>query len=143
MALFCEQMLYLWPRNKHPKPPMKRALYITLGILCVVAGAIGVVVPGLPTTPLVLAASWFFYRSSPRLQEWLLNSPLGARIRNYQRRGGMTRRTKVGVCLLMATMVAISALLLIKPLAIKIVVGCLGIVGLVVVIFWVPNAREN
>jgi hypothetical protein len=43
----------------------------------------------------------------------------------------------------MATMVALSALLLIKPLAIKIVVGCLGVVGLAVVIFWVPNAKEN
>ena len=84
------------------------------------------VVPGLPTTPLVLAASWFFYRSSPRLQEWLLNSPLGARIRNYQRRGGMTRRTKVGVCLLMATMVSISALLLIKPLALVMEVNALA-----------------
>lgn len=109
--------------------------------MCVGAGSVGVVVPGLPTTPLLLLASWLFYRSSPRLQEWLLASRLGSYIRDYHRRGGMTRRTKVGVCLLMATMVSISSLLLIKVLWVKILVGILGIVGLVVVSFFVPNAN--
>lgn len=122
---------------------MKRNLYILIGIICVAAGALGVVVPGLPTTPLLLAASWLFYRSSPALQRRLLASRLGIYIRNYERRGGMTRTTKIGVCLFMTAMVALSSLVLIEPLAIKILVGCLGIVGLAVVIFWVPNAKEN
>lgn len=122
---------------------MKRNLYIFIGIICVAAGALGVVVPGLPTTPLLLAASWLFYRSSPALQRRLLASRLGIYIRNYERRGGMMRRTKVWVCLLMTAMVALSSLVLIEPLAIKILVGCLGIIGLAVVIFWVPNAKEN
>ena len=122
---------------------MKRTLYIIIGVICVAAGALGIVVPGLPTTPLLLAASWLFYRSSPALQRRLLASRLGIYIRNYERRGGMMRRTKVWVCLLMTSMVLLSSLVLIKPIAIKILVGCLGLIGLAVVIFWVPNANEN
>ena len=69
---------------------MKRYIYIVLGLLAVGLGALGVVVPGVPTTPFLLLASWLFYRSSPRLQQWLLASWLGKYIRGYQRRGGMT-----------------------------------------------------
>ena len=69
---------------------MKRYIYIILGLLAVGLGALGVVVRGLPTTPFLLLASWLFYRSSPKLQQWFLASRLGKYIRGYQRRGGMT-----------------------------------------------------
>lgn len=36
---------------------MKRIIYLILGILCVVTGTIGIVVPILPTTPLLLASA--------------------------------------------------------------------------------------
>ena len=87
---------------------MKRIVYIVLGLICVGLGALGVVVPGLPTTPFLLLASWLFYRSSPRLQEWLLQSWLGTYIRNYRRRGGMTVAQKAGACGIMVAMVLLS-----------------------------------
>ena len=83
---------------------MKRTLYIVFGLLCVGLGALGVVVPGLPTTPFLLLASWLFYRSSPRLQKWLLQSWLGGYIRNYHLRGGMTATQKTGACGIMIVM---------------------------------------
>ena len=70
--------------NKHT---FKRALYIVLGCIAVILGSIGVVVPGLPTTPLVLLASWCFYKSSPRLQIWLMRSFLGKYIQEYKAKG--------------------------------------------------------
>lgn len=122
---------------------MKRGLYISLGVLCVALGAVGVVLPGLPTTPFLLAASWLFYRSSPRLQEWLLGSSLGIYIRNYHKRGGMTRRTKVMVVLLMATMVGCSIHFFIASPTVDYIVAGAGIVGCLVVIFKVPNAKSD
>lgn len=122
---------------------MRRRLYIALGLICVALGTVGIIVPGLPTTPLLLAASWFFYRSSPRLREWLLDSKLGIYIRNYENLGGMRRTTKVGVVVLMCSVVCCSIIFFIHNSLIDWIVGIAGVIGCLVVIFKVPNARKK
>ena len=119
-----------------------RVFYIILGCLSVVLGTMGIFVPGLPTTPFVLLASWCFYRSSPRLQAWLLQSFFGKYIREYRDKGGLTMRKRISIILLMATMVAISTIFFIKTLPIRIIVWSAGLIGCVVVGFVVPKAKE-
>ena len=119
-----------------------RVFYIILGCISVVLGTMGIFVPGLPTTPFVLLASWCFYRSSPRLQTWLLNSFLGKYIREYKAQGGITLRKRISIILLMATMVAISTIFFISSMPIRIVVWSAGLIGCVVVGFVVPKANE-
>jgi uncharacterized protein len=73
-----------------------RVFLASLGVLCIALGVIGVFVPGLPTTEFVLAASYFFARSSPRLQRWLeSNRWLGPSLRRFRETGGMPRSTKM------------------------------------------------
>ena len=122
---------------------MKRHLYILLGAICLALGVVGIAVPGLPTTPLLLAASWFFFRSSARLWQWLINSPLGGYIRSYQRRGGMRLSSKVIAVALMVTMVTSSIIFFIPSTLADWIVGVAGAVGCYVVIFRVPNATNN
>ena len=122
---------------------MKRHIYVIIGVLCVVLGAVGVVLPGLPTTPFLLAASWLFYRSSPKLQQRLLDSPLGAYIRGYNKRGGMLPATKVWVVVLMATMVGCSIHFFINNSVVDWIVAAAGLVGCLVVIFKVPTASRK
>lgn len=121
---------------------IRRRVYIVVGCLCVALGAMGVVVPGLPTTPFLLAASWLFYRSSPRLQEWLLESPLGLYVRNYQSRGGMRPSTKLFAIALMVSMVTCSVVLVIDSRVVDWIVATLGVIGCLVVIFAVPTAKQ-
>ncbi|MBR2935717.1 MAG: YbaN family protein [Paludibacteraceae bacterium] len=119
-----------------------KPFYLILGVIAVVLGTMGIFVPGLPTTPLVLLASWCFYRSSPRLQAWLLQSFLGKYIREYRDKGGLTLRKRISIILLMATMVAISTIFFISSMPIRIVVWVAGLIGCIVVGFVVPKAKE-
>lgn len=123
---------------------MKRSLYIVLGLLCVALGAAGVVVPGLPTTPFLLLASWLFYRSSPRLQQWLLASWLGRYIRSYHRHGGMTATQKAGAVGVMLFFVLLSALVFIPSGSVaRPIILATGAIGILTVLFAVPNATSD
>lgn len=120
-----------------------RYILIILGIVATSLGTIGVFVPGLPTTPFILLASWLFYKSSPRLREKLHASWLGKYIKNYERQGGLSVKGKITAISLMCIMVSISIIFFIKPLTVKIIVGCAGTIGCIVVGFFVPNAKKE
>ena len=125
------------------KQSILRYLYILTGGIAVLLGIIGVVVPGLPTTPFVLLASWCFYKSSPRLQAWLLQSFLGKYIRDYKEKGGLTTRKRLYIIALMATMVCISTIFFIHSWVIRWIVIVAGLIGCIVVGFVVPKAKEK
>ena len=61
-----------------------RWLLIILGVLSLGLGILGIFLPVLPTTPLLLLASALFLRSHKGLYDWLMNHPrLGPYTRNF------------------------------------------------------------
>ncbi len=125
------------------KMKLRRIIFIGLGVVCVLLGTAGTVVPGLPTTPFLLLASWLFYRSSPRLRNKLLSSWLGKYIRDYEKNKGLTWQKKVSIILLMAAMCTLSIVCFIDSLAVRIVVGVAGLIGGIVVGFVVPTLHSS
>lgn len=58
---------------------MIRYLYIFLGLITLALGLIGIVTPGIPTTPLLLLTAFLFAKSSPRLHQKLLDNKITGR----------------------------------------------------------------
>lgn len=86
-----------------------------VGVLFLLLGAIGAVLPLLPTTPFVLLAAWCFARSSPRMHAWLLKSPLfGPVLRNWEENRCMPRNAR-RVALIMMLGVGTSSVLFFVP----------------------------
>lgn len=125
------------------KNRVKRVLYAIGGSIALALAILGIVVPGLPCTPLALLSAALFAKSSERLYNWLLNNKiLGPRIKAYQRRKGISKNGKIKVMVFMWIMVLISSLLIVKLLALKIVILSAGLVGAVVVWFFVPEGKD-
>ncbi|MEM5775593.1 MAG: YbaN family protein [Anaerolineaceae bacterium] len=81
---------------------IKKIVYIGLGLFFVALGAIGAVLPVMPTTVFLLLAAYFFGRSSDRLYGWLIRSRwLGDYIRHYREGTGITRRKKIETIVLL------------------------------------------
>ena len=75
--------------------PFIRFLWLSLGLLFTVVGLIGLIVPGLPTTLLMIIAAACFFRSSKRLFYWVLNNKyFGKYVKDFRDGRGMPRKAK-------------------------------------------------
>ncbi|PDW01598.1 YbaN family protein [Candidatus Viridilinea mediisalina] len=102
-----------------------RWLLIGAGSFALALGGLGVIIPGLPTTPFVLLAAACYIRSSERLYRWLLGSRVfGPIITTWQTHRGMTRQTKLATLILVWLSIGGSALFLVaNPLIQAIMLG--------------------
>ncbi len=111
---------------------MVKILYIAAGTLSVLLGIVGIVVPGLPTTPFILLAGWFYLRSSKRLYQKLANhKQLGKYVQSYQ--NGLPRKAKYRTFLLMWPMILLSCIMFIHIWPIRVAVLLSGAAGTIVV----------
>ncbi len=75
---------------------MKRVVYKPLGLFFLALAILGVLLPGLPTTPFLILAAWFFARSSEKWHRRLLGSQLfGPLLQNWEQRRCISLRIKV------------------------------------------------
>jgi uncharacterized membrane protein YbaN (DUF454 family) len=120
-----------------------RGCWFVAGWLAVGLGAVGIIVPGLPTTVFFIIAAGCFGRSSPRFERWVLDLPrIGPMVRGYREGLGMPRRAKVAALSMMWAAILISAVLLRDKLVIVVVVIALGLVGSAFILWRVPT-RER
>jgi uncharacterized membrane protein YbaN (DUF454 family) len=75
---------------------MTRQLYLAGGLLSVALGAIGAVLPIMPTVPFLLLAAFCFAKSNPAWEQRLLDHPTyGHSLRQWRERRAISRRAKI------------------------------------------------
>ena len=120
-----------------------KALWISLGSLFVALAAVGVVLPGIPTTPFLILAAACYIRSSQKLYDWLIsNKTFGPYLKDYREGKGIPKKAKMLAISMIILFVGSSVIFGIEDQILKIVVGVLGLTGLLYVIFKVPVAKD-
>lgn len=88
----------------------RRTCYASLGVVCVGIAAVGVIVPGLPTAIWLIAATYLFARSNPRLEAKLVrNRFFGPYLRYVDNPRSMPRHAKIVAVAMMWGSVLISS----------------------------------
>ncbi len=91
------------------RPWWQRWLLLGAGIVCLGLGILGIFVPLLPTTPLILVAAFCFARGSSRAHAWLLrHRALGPIVREWEENRTIPPRAKWTGVILVVIAFAIS-----------------------------------
>ena len=110
-------------------PAPVRWLLLTLALVSLALGIVGLFLPVLPTVPFVLLAAWAASLSSPRLLRWLENHPqLGKPLNEWRQHGVVRRRAKWAATIAMAVSATASLVLLQAHWAALLGVACMACV---------------
>ena len=99
--------------KKEKKNPL-RIMWLILGFLAMGIGAVGVILPVLPTTPFLLLASFCLARGSERFHRWFTGTKLYRRhLESFVRNRAMKLQTKFSLlipasCMLILAFLAMS-----------------------------------
>lgn len=106
----------------------RRIIYIILGSLFLILGAIGIFIPLLPTTPFWLLTCWFYVRSSETLYNRAMNNRyFGSYIRNYMVDKAIPLRSKIISVSIMWLSAILTSLFLAEYLVVKILLILISI----------------
>lgn len=123
--------------------PIARVVLLGVAWLACGLGIVGVFVPVLPTTPLLLLATFLFAKCSPRAHAWITNTKVyRTYVVPFKEAGGMPVGAKVRMLAISYAVLAVSALLVQKPL----VWGILATVALFLLwlaVFHIPTVNAE
>lgn len=114
---------------------MRKPLFLFGGFICLLLGAIGVVLPLLPTTPFIILAAFCFSKSSKKFHRMLLEHRLfGPMIKDWEAYGVIPLKVKILSTSMMLIMVSYP--LLFKSLPWWAVIGAVTTIVIALVYVW-------
>lgn len=100
-----------------------KVIYLILAMLCLGIGAVGVILPVLPTTPFLLLASFFFAKGSTRFHQWFLKTKLYQKhLDGFVKKRAMTLKTKFSI-LVPASAMLLLAMWLVGNMHVRLLIG--------------------
>ena len=115
---------------------MRKILYLTLGVISMALGAVGVVLPILPTTPFLLLAAFCFAKSSQRLHRWFLSTQLYEKhLKDFVQTRAMTMKTKLSLMSMASAMMLLGFLMMEQVPVGRIAIACVWLFPLYYFLF--------
>lgn len=122
---------------------VKKALFMALGCVGLVLGAIGAVLPLLPAFPFLLLAAFCFAKSSERLHAWFTGTRLYRdNLESFVAGQGMTRRTKVRVMVTVTLLMSVGFAMMHAVRVGQIVLACVWVFHILYFCFGVKTKPE-
>ncbi|MDQ1281156.1 MAG: uncharacterized protein QG670_2420 [Thermoproteota archaeon] len=125
-------------RNK-----VSRGLYFVFGTFFLILGSVGVFLPILPTTPLLLLSAACYYKSSKRMHFWMLNNRwFGKYLKNYTEGKGISLKVKLFTLSLLWILIIYSAVFVVNSLIVQVVLVSIAI-GVTIHLIKLPTLKEK
>lgn len=122
---------------------VKKIIYIVLGCVSMALGAVGAVLPILPSVPLLLLAAFFFARSSEKLHNWFIGTKLYKNnLESYVKGQGMTRKTKVKIMAIVTLLMTVGFVMMDEVIIARIVLACVWVFHVIYFCFVIKTLKE-
>ena len=122
---------------------VRRIVNLTAAGGCLVMSIVGVITPGIPTVPFVLATGYFLARSSPKLHAKFRRAPLfGQMLTDYEDLGGLRWTTKLKAIGLTLGLIAITVFVAGAALPLLLIATVMGSVSIYMVLR-MPTAKTT
>ena len=121
-----------------------KLFYIILGCIALGLGAVGTVLPVLPTTPLLLLAAFCFARSSEKLNQWFKNTKLYKdNLETFVRGQGMTKKAKMRIMLTVTIIMTIAFVAMKNTLIGRICLVVVWLCHVIAFVFFIKTCPEE
>lgn len=123
---------------------LKKMLYLLVGFLVVVLGAVGAVVPMLPAFPFLLMAAFGFGKSSERLERWFKGTRLyRENLEDFVSKRGMTRKAKIRIMLTVTILMSIGFVMMHTVAVGRVVLVCVWVFHVLYFVFGIRTLPAN
>ncbi len=130
-------------KEKTLKKPVK-ILLITLGTFLIGISIVGIFIPVLPTTPLLLLAAALYAKSSRRFYNWLINNRiLGRYIKDYREGKGIPLKVKIITISILWITIGYSAIFAIDILWVRILLVLIAVGVTIHIASMKPKVKDN
>ncbi len=121
---------------------IKKAFFIVLGCLSLGLGAVGAVLPILPTVPFLMLAAFCFAKSSEKLHNWFISTKLYKKnLESFVQGKGMAMKTKIRIMVMVTILMSIGFIMMHAVPVGRIILGFVWIFHVLYFIFGIKTLK--
>ncbi len=119
----------------------QKTIQLILGHLALATGIVGIVLPLLPTTPLIILAAYFYSKSSPLWHQKIIDHKrLGPVVQKWEEEGAISLKGKILATFMITFLFSLTIYLTTLPIALKI---SLVLIAFAIIFFILTRPHGN